>query len=110
MSGLSNNLLRAIAADDSWSRNLSEMADGSEREIDIQAMARELLAFRQAGAAKCEARFNDDGTLDEVVGVGMFHLEQIDAGHWWMQLGPHHVNLSARGKITVHFGENVGRE
>lgn len=25
-------------------------------------------------ATRCEARFNDDGTLDEVVGFGTFHL------------------------------------
>lgn len=57
-------------------------------------------------AARCEARFNDDGALDEVVGFGTFHLEQMDNGHWWMQLGPHMVNLHAKGKVKAHFGEN----
>ena len=57
-------------------------------------------------ATRCEARFNDDGTLDEVVGFGTFHLEQMDSGHWWMQLGPHMVNLRAKGKVKANFGEN----
>jgi len=60
----------------------------------------------QAQEVKCEARFNDDGTLDEVVGFGTFHLEQMDTGYWWMQLGPHMVGLHARGKITANFGAN----
>lgn len=60
----------------------------------------------QAQEVKCEARFNDDGTLDEIVGFGTFHLEQMDTGHWWMQLGPHMVGLHARGKITANFGAN----
>ena len=57
-------------------------------------------------AARCEARFNDDGTLDEVVGFGTFHLEQMNSEHWWVQLGPHMVNLHARGKVKANFGEN----
>lgn len=51
-------------------------------------------------------RFNDDGSLDEVVGVGEYHLEQMDSGHWWMQLGPHHVNLSAKRSIKAIFSAN----
>lgn len=66
-------------------------------------------ASAQAGEAgsplRSEIRRNEDGTLDEVVGFGSFHLEQMDTGHWWLQLGPHMVNLRAR-KITAHVGEN----
>lgn len=61
---------------------------------------------RAGGGEVGEARFNDDGSLDEVVGTGGFHLEQMDTNYWWMKLGPHMVSLRAKGKITAHFGEN----
>lgn len=49
----------------------------------------------------CEVRRNDDGSLDEIVGSGRYHLEQMADDHWWMQLGPHIVHLMAKGKITA---------
>jgi hypothetical protein len=55
-------------------------------------------------------RNNRDGTLDEVVGDGPFHLEQMGPCHWWMQLGPHIVNLHSRGKIKANFGANDAGE
>ena len=54
-------------------------------------------------------RTNEDGSLDEVVGTGWFHLEQMDSNKWWMQLGPHMVTLTARGKISAWFGKNEAR-
>jgi hypothetical protein len=35
-----------------------------------------------------EIRCNDDGTLDEIVACrpAFFHLEQMDAGHWWLRI------------------------
>ena len=35
-----------------------------------------------------EARYGDDGRLDEVVSdtVATFHLEQMDKGRWWIGL------------------------
>lgn len=62
--------------------------------------------LRALGGGGFEVRTNSDGTLDEIVGSGTFHLEQMGAGHWWMQVGPHMVNLTSRGKIAAHFGEN----
>lgn len=55
-----------------------------------------------------EVRLNDDGSLDELVGSGAFHLEQMGDNHWWMSLtGPGgeevHVWLQARGKITASY-------
>jgi hypothetical protein len=54
-----------------------------------------------------EHRFNEDGTLDEVVlydtdGRCIFHLEQMSTGCWWMGVGRTddpgytHVNLWGR--------------
>lgn len=51
--------------------------------------------------ATTEVRLNDDGTLDEVVGSGAFHLEQMDANHWFLQVGSIAVWLRAKGKITA---------
>lgn len=52
-----------------------------------------------------ELRLNDDGSLDELVGSGFVHLEQMSANHWWMALetplGRYTVGLHARGKITA---------
>ena len=49
-----------------------------------------------------EIRYNSDGTLDEVVGTGLFHLEQMDTNKWWMELSTDvHVWLTAKGKITA---------
>jgi hypothetical protein len=49
---------------------------------------------------------NDDGSLDEVIGAGEFHLEQMDAGHWSLRLGRHLIGLQARGTIRANFIEN----
>lgn len=51
---ISDEQLRLIAGDDSWSSSLSELADGTEVEIDFQSLAAELLAAR-AALAKVEA-------------------------------------------------------
>ena len=55
-----------------------------------------------------EVRLNDDGTLDEVVGIGAFHLEQMAEDHWWMEIensaGRVAVWLTAgRGKIAAIY-------
>lgn len=50
-----------------------------------------------------------DGALDEIVGTGPFHLEQMDDNHWWMLLEAGtkrvHVHLQARGRIRATFEE-----
>lgn len=33
------------------------------------------------------------GELDEIVGEGYYHLEQMSPTHWWLALGELHVNL-----------------
>ena len=59
-----------------------------------------------------EVRLNDDGTLDEVVGTGTFHLEQMDTGHWWMRIeneaGSVDVWLWSEGKISADFDRDEG--
>ena len=88
---------------------LREVADeAGAHGYGVSGLLREAAAALEVAREDAEpvVRFNDDGTLDEVVGRGQFHLEQMGSGHWWMQLGPHIVNLSARGKIRAHFGRN----
>lgn len=55
-----------------------------------------------------EARYNDDKTLDEVVAddVANFHLEQMDAGAWWIGLEHDdgtttHIQLFAKRSNTT---------
>ena len=56
---------------------------------------------------QAEFRTNEDGSLDELVGHGRFHLEQMDTNHWWMALetplGRYTVGLHAKGKITALY-------
>ena len=42
------------------------------------------------------------GTFDELVVDRWLHLEQMSTRHWWMRLGPLHVNVvvGERGEIT----------
>lgn len=82
--------------------------DAGGHNYGVSDLLREAAAALEAARedAEPDVRFNDDGTLDEIVGSGKFHLEQMGHDHWWMQLGPHMVNLSARGKIRAHFGRN----
>ena len=62
-------------------------------------------ALAAAPAESFEVRNNPDGTLDEVVGAGFVHLEQMDTGHWWLGFGSGigflHVNLTSRNKIKA---------
>lgn len=57
--------------------------------------------------APLEIRCNSDGTLDEIVGSGSFHLEQMSDGHWWLEFEDEqgsgvHVHLQSKGKISAH--------
>lgn len=63
---------------------------------------------------KHEIRLNRDGTLDEVVGFGFVHLEQMSAGHWWLGIDTAdgrliHVNFHTNnGKTIFAFVEDQG--
>ena len=53
-------------------------------------------------------RMNDDGTIDEIVAVGVnFHLEQMDDDCWWMAISlPDgrclHVNFFSDAHIAIN--------
>lgn len=85
-----------------YNNNLAHKVFGLLRSDDFAA----LIEMVRAVEKEVIVRFNEDGSLDEVIGTGIFHLEQMDNNHWWMQLGPHMVNLSARGKVKAIFGKN----
>jgi hypothetical protein len=78
--------------------------------------ARAALAQAEPSAAPLDIRLNDDGTLDEIVGTGTIHLEQMDTNHWWMQFEcaggkTVTVSLQARGAIkATHEMEAVSVE
>ena len=59
-------------------------------------------AAPRAEVAPTELRFNEDGTLDEVVS-SYCHLEQMDYNHWFLDAGTAAVWLHAKGKITATF-------
>jgi hypothetical protein len=70
----------------------------------------ELAAVAQAEPPKpAEIRCGGDGLLDEIVGAGLFHLEQMSDSHWWMSLDTEHgqvtVNLTAKGRIKAAVEE-----
>lgn len=43
-----------------------------------------------------EIRLNDDGSLDEIVGHGGFHIEQLDANHWFVEVAGCRFNIMGR--------------
>jgi len=46
------------------------------------------LFAQEQGPEDWEIRRNDDGSVDEIVGSGFFHLEQMDDDLWWCGLYP----------------------
>ena len=44
---------------------------------------------------------NTDGSLDEIVGEGPYHLEQLDDDEWFLALGPVFLNLASAKPITA---------
>ncbi|HCN89491.1 MAG TPA: hypothetical protein DIT28_09995 [Oxalobacteraceae bacterium] len=78
-------------------------------ECDAMDHAEDKLAMVDASL---EIRMGGDGALDEVIGHGPYHLEQMDDGHWWMRFedisGAYaDVNLTARGKIKATVEQSV---
>ena len=72
-----------------------------------KAVAQMFAAAPTAPKQPPEVRLNEDGTLDEVVGIGAFHLEQMSDGHWWMSIansaGQVTVSLTTRGTIKATY-------
>jgi hypothetical protein len=60
-----------------------------------------------------DIRRNPDDTLDEIVGTGDLHVEQMDENIWWLGFYPDPDNpgkrvslfLSAEGPITAQLRE-----
>lgn len=53
-----------------------------------------------------EVRRNADGTIDEVVGWGFIHVEQMSQTHWWIGIDTAdgrllHLNFHAKGRIRL---------
>ena len=44
---------------------------------------------------------NADGSLDEIVGHGDFHLEQLSEGAWFLQLGGISLTIYTPGRAHV---------
>ena len=65
------------------------------------ALERELAAAKRGAPA--EIRLKADDALDEVVGSGVFHLEQMSDTGWWMLLGDVHVWLNSDRAITAYY-------
>ncbi len=70
----------------------------------------------QAGIASAmqvgpSIRRDADGALDEIVGAGAYHLEQMSASHWWVAfytgVGDARVtvHLQSKAKIKAHAQE-----
>ncbi len=54
--------------------------------------------------ADWEIRLMKDGTLDEVVGTGVFHLEKMDRDRWWMAL--YHPGDPKNTRININLWRN----
>lgn len=68
--------------------------------------AESMLAIWRAAEAKrregdhYEIRLDDDGALDEIVGSGMIHLEQMDTNEWFLELAGCALWISGK-KVTM---------
>ena len=80
---------------------------GSYRSLDIDLAWCAWQAALSAPRHEAPEVRLDGEELDELVGNGSFHLENMDTNLWWMELsnpaGAVSVWLRARGKITVHY-------
>ena len=85
------NQLRAHAA------ALEELAALREQ----LAEARAEIAALKGHAVEPRIGLNSDGSLDEVVG-SPGHIEQLDSGHWFVEIGEYAIWLHAKGKIVAH--------
>ena len=88
----------AHVSDRIWYHATDCMADTLDAAIDAARAA------QQGGMMAFEVRYNDDGTLDEIVGTGPVHLEQMDTGHWWIGFGNKlmlHVHLHSRRNAKI---------
>lgn len=61
-----------------------------------------------------EIRRNDDGSVDEIVAKGCdVHIEQMDAPHWFMQIGQETFSIwcvRAKGRWSVEISHIETRE
>lgn len=48
-----------------------------------------------------EIRIKDDGTLDEIVGEGSFHIERMANDAWYLRLGDLKLNLWRVGNSVL---------
>lgn len=64
------------------------------------------MTTEQPAGVTWEVRRNEDGTIDEVVGSGPFHLEDM-GGSWDLHLGPVHLTLYGRDEDTGDTGDGV---
>ena len=84
-------------------RELLELRGKLEASEHMLTIWRDAEAKRREGD-HFEVRLDDDGALDEIVGSGAFHIEQMDTNSWFVEVGGWHA---ARGKGLVKaIGKN----
>ena len=95
-----------ITCADDMAIHAAAFARQLERE---NAALREQLAERDAEIAALKGHaveprigLNSDGSLDEVVG-SPGHIEQLDSGHWFVEIGEYAIWLHTKGKIVAHY-------
>lgn len=91
---------------DNW-RILAHAKDGQS--IDIRSLAnwralkRNLKEMGQPPPVGSDGLVVNDSVFDEVVINPWFHLEEMDAGVWWLTIGGYHlwVRVDAKGNAVV---------
>lgn len=88
------------------------MAETKKQAIDrlSKALGRRETWFRKGEIkirnpqGRVEARFDDDGSLDEVVAESAsFHLEQMHDKAWFMTVGNKQINFTSNSKIKARI-------
>ena len=87
-------------------RELLELRGKLEASEHMLTIWRDAEAKRREGD-HFEVRLDDDGALDEIVGSGAFHIEQMDTNSWFVEVGGCALNVHGKSvKLVARDYEN----
>lgn len=93
--------------------NLQAENDRLRRDVDFLTVSRDSFrqAYEQAHAdERYEIRLDDNGKLDEIVGHGRFHLEQMSTNEWFLELAGCALWINGKSVRLVPRDHNTWRD
>jgi hypothetical protein len=89
---------------------LQDKLDTAQKDLETSELM--LGIWRDAEAKRregdhFEVRLDTDGAIDEIVGSGAFHIEQMDTNSWFMEVGGCAFNVHGKAvKLTPRDYDN----